>query len=94
MTLSRQEIVEHINHVLVDEFEIIPETIAPEKRLRDDLELDSLDAVDMIVAIEQRLQIRVNEEEAKEITTVGDVYDFVARMLAAKPASPQNTSAA
>ena len=73
MSVSRAEIVAHVNKTLVDEFEISAETLAPEQRLREDLELDSLDAVDMIVALEQRLKIRVDEEQAKQIRTVGDI---------------------
>jgi len=81
MSVSREEIVAHVNKTLVDEFEIEAENLQPERRLREDLELDSLDAVDMIVALEQRLKIRVDEEQAKLIRTVGDIYDFVGKML-------------
>ncbi len=82
MGISRQDIVAHVNKTLTDEFEVPADTIAPDKRLREDLELDSLDAVDMIVALEQGLKIRVDEEEAKQIRTVGDIYTFVEKMLA------------
>lgn len=81
MSISREEIVSHVNKTLVDEFEIAQEELSPDRRLREDLELDSLDAVDMIVALEQRLKIRVDEEQAKAIRTVGDIYDFVGKML-------------
>jgi acyl carrier protein len=86
MPLSRQDIVAHVNKTLVEEFEVPEVAITPEQRLREDLELDSLDAVDMIVALEQGLKIRVDEEQAKRIRTVGDIYDFVERMLG--PALP------
>lgn len=81
MSVSREEIVAHVNKTLVDEFEISTDSLSPDQRLREDLELDSLDAVDMIVALEQRLKIRVDEEQAKQIRTVGDIYDFVGKML-------------
>ncbi len=86
MAISRPEIIAHVNKTLIDEFEVPEDVIAPDKRLREDLELDSLDAVDMIVALEQGLKIRVDEEEAKQIRTVGDIYDFVEKMLA-RPAA-------
>jgi acyl carrier protein len=82
MPISRPEIVAHVNKTLIEEFEVAQDNITPEKRLREDLELDSLDAVDMIVALEQGLKIRVDEEEAKQIRTVGDIYTFVEKMVA------------
>jgi acyl carrier protein len=81
MAISREQIVAHVNKTLIEEFEVPEENIVAEKRLREDLELDSLDAVDMIVALEQSLKIRVDEEEAKQIRTVGDIYAFVEKML-------------
>lgn len=87
MGISRQEIIAHVNKTLVDEFEVPEDTIAPDKRLREDLELDSLDAVDMIVALEQGLKIRVDEEQAKQIRTVGDIYSFVEKMMTQAPAA-------
>jgi acyl carrier protein len=82
MAFSRQEIIVHVNKTLVEEFEVATDNLAPDKRLREDLELDSLDAVDMIVALEQGLKIRVDEEEAKQIRTIGDIYNFVEKMMA------------
>ena len=84
MNITRDEIVACVNNILVDEFEVEEENLKPENALREDLELDSLDAVDMIVALEQQLSIRVDEEKAKEIRTIGDVYTFVEAMLLAK----------
>lgn len=82
MALSREDIIAHVNKTLQDEFEVESDQLTPDKLLREDLELDSLDAVDMIVALEQALSIRVDEEEAKTIRTVGDIYDFVEKMVA------------
>jgi len=81
MPIARSEIVARVNQTLVEEFEISTDRITPEKRLREDLDLDSLDAVDMIAALEQGLKIRVDEEEARKIRTVGDIYDFVEKMV-------------
>ena len=92
MALSRDEIIAHVNRTLHEEFEVPEDEIQPDKLLREDLELDSLDAVDMIVALEQALKIRVDEEEAKKIRNVGDIYDFVEKMLQRGPAA-QSASA-
>lgn len=88
MSISREEIVSHVNRTLEDEFEIPEEEIVAAKRLREDLELDSLDAVDMIVALEKALKMRVDEDAAKRIVTVGDIYDFVESMLQSPPGQP------
>ena len=83
MAVERQDIVERVNATLTDEFEVPQADLTPDKSLREDLELDSLDAVDLIVALEKGFGFRVDEEEAKKIATVGDIYDFVEKMLAA-----------
>lgn len=83
--MERQEIVARVNAVLVDEFELDADTVLPEAHLFTDLELDSLDAVDLIAALETTFGHRVSEDEAKEVRTVADVYDLVentARRLA------------
>jgi len=92
MAITRDAIVEHVNRTLTEEFEIQAADLSPDKRLREDLDLDSLDAVDMIVALEQSLKIRVDEEQAKLIRTVGDIYDFVEKMLGAAKGTPASTS--
>ncbi len=85
MALSRSEIVSRVNDTLREEFEIATDKLHPDTRLREDLDLDSLDAVDMIAALEQGLKIHVDEEQAKKVGTVGELYDFVERMAAANP---------
>ncbi len=92
MASTREEIIAHVNRTLIDEFEVPRDNLQPDKKLREDLELDSLDAVDMIVALEQSLKIRVDEEEAKKIRTVGDIYDFVEKMLSRSKSSSAATA--
>ncbi len=85
--MERQEIVAKVNAVLVDEFELDAGTVTADAHLFTDLELDSLDAVDLIAALETTFGQRVAEDEAKEVRTVGDVYDLVentAKRLAAE----------
>ncbi len=88
MSMSRQEIVSVVNRTFVEEFEVAEADLKPDQRLREDLDLDSLDAVDMIIALEQGLKIRVDEEQAKQIRTVGDIYDFIEKMVAENAAQP------
>ena len=77
MQLTRASLVSSVNQILIEEFEIPSDQIAPGKTLRDDLELDSLDAVDMLVALEQRLGVRLPDEQVGEMKSVGDIYTLV-----------------
>ena len=68
--------------ILVDEFELEPGDVVPEARLREDLELDSLDGMDLIVALEKELGVRVDEKELLRLKTVGEVHTFLRAALA------------
>ncbi len=69
-----------VQHVLVDEFEIEPELIRGAATLGEDLELDSLDRVDLIVSLEKELQARFGEDDVKAVRTVEDLVACVARV--------------
>ena len=76
-----QEVVEGLNEILIDGFEIESDLLRPEAQLRDDLELDSLDAVDLIVAIEKRFGCRIKEAEARKMRTLNDIYESIQNCL-------------
>ena len=73
----RQEIVDTVNRVVVEEFEAEPELLVPESRLREEIGLDSLDAVDLVISLELAFGFRIPEEEVKGILTLGDIYDRI-----------------
>lgn len=75
-------VIERINALLVEEFELEPDEVRPEANLRDDLELDSLDAIDLVVAIEKEFGLRMDEKQLALMKTVGDVHAHI-RVLAA-----------
>ena len=75
--LTREEIIETVHRVVVEEFEAEPETLAAESRLREEIGLDSLDAVDLVIALELSFGFRIPEEEVKEIRTLGDIYEKI-----------------
>lgn len=78
MTMTDMEIIEMINTSLAEEFELNREVLKPEALILDDLELDSLDIVDMVVVLENTFQFKIREEEAlREIRTLGDIHNFV-----------------
>ena len=82
--MTREEIIARIRSVLVDSFEIPAERVTLEARLMDDLELDSIDAIDMAVQIQEMTGVRVDEEELRNLRTVSDTVDLVAQLLARK----------
>ena len=72
-----------VTETLVSEFELEKEKIVPGARLREDLGLDSLDGVDLIVALEKSLNVRIPENDARQMRTVGDIHAFIDKAIAA-----------
>lgn len=78
---EQQAIYEEISALLVNVFEIDPQDITPEARLYEDLELDSIDAIDMIVHLQKKIGQKIKPEEFKTVRTVQDVVDAVERLF-------------
>jgi acyl carrier protein len=76
-TNSAERAIEIVNQTLVTEFELDPANIKRESRMREDLGLDSLDGVDLIVALEKALGVQIPETVAREMKTVGDIYTYI-----------------
>ena len=75
--MERDEVMKLVQDHLVAELEVDRERIKPETRFREDLDADSLDLYELVMELEDNYGIRVSEEEAAEIATVGDAVDFV-----------------
>ena len=75
--MTRDEIQTRIIDMMVETFELDPEQVTPESNLYTDLELDSIDALDMVVKLQDLTQRRVAEEELRELRTIADVVDLV-----------------
>ena len=76
--MTDQEIVEKANAALAEEFELDIEQMLPETLFREDLGLDSLDAVDMVVVLEQAFTIKIGKDPAiASIRTVGDMHRYI-----------------
>jgi acyl carrier protein len=76
--MNEREIIERIDASLAEEFELDPADMVPEAALFDDLGLDSLDMVDMVIALEHAFKIKIrDEEEIRRIRTLGDIHRFV-----------------
>ncbi|MBN1535144.1 MAG: acyl carrier protein [Anaerolineales bacterium] len=68
---------EQIKTIIVDILGVPPEKVTPEARVREDLEADSLDLVELIMAIEDRYGGEISDEDAQKITTVGEAVKYV-----------------
>lgn len=79
-----ERIIKIVNQVLEEEFEIDAELLKPESLLNEDLGLDSLDAVDLIVMVDKQLGVRIEEEQARSIRTLEDVYKIIDELLKVK----------
>lgn len=79
--MTDRDIIELCDKTLAEEFELDPAALKPETRFFEDLELDSLDAVDMIVALEQAFGRKLRDNEAlRGIRTLGDLHAYLLRM--------------
>ena len=82
--MDKTAIIEKINGFLVDEFEVEPNAITSSANLRETLELDSLDYIDLVVVIEGNFGFKVKPEDFTAIVTFQNFYDYVADRLAEK----------
>ena len=80
--MDKKELIEKINGFLVEEFEVDPDKISPEANLRETLELDSLDYIDLVVVIESNFSFKVKPEDFTEIHTFEDFYTYVDNRIA------------
>ena len=82
--MTTEQLMERVDQLLVTEFELEPERVVPSADLRADLELDSLDALDLIVLLEKELGFKVPEEEIMLLDTVAEMHAYLAKRLAEK----------
>jgi len=76
--MKRSEIIERVNEVFLDDFEIEPEQLRPEANLFLELGLDSLDVVDLVVALQKKFSVSIRDDERiRDIRTLEDLYTFI-----------------
>ena len=75
--MSKDAIFQKVKEILIAEFEIDGDSIGPEKLLYDDLELDSLDAVDLVVSLKEHIEGKIDPALFKDARTVADVVDIL-----------------
>lgn len=79
---SREEILQYLREVLAELFEIKPEQVVPEANLYTDLDIDSIDAVDLILKLKELTGRKIQPQTFKHVRTVGDVIDAIQALMA------------
>ncbi|WP_417290738.1 acyl carrier protein [Corallibacter sp.] len=79
--MNKEVIIEKINNFLIDEFEVEEDDISPEANLKDTLELDSLDFVDLVVAVESNFGVKLVGEDFVNVVSLQDFYNLIENKL-------------
>ena len=74
---NREQILAMLTTILVDEFEIDADAITPDANLYEELDLDSIDAVDLVVKLQQLTGKKIQPDEFKSVRTVNDVVNAI-----------------
>ncbi|HWB79229.1 MAG TPA: acyl carrier protein [Nannocystaceae bacterium] len=76
--MTHEQIYNDVRAMMAETFELEPERITLSARLYEDLDLDSIDALDMVVKLQELIHRRVEEKELRSLRTVSDVVEMVA----------------
>lgn len=83
--MTRAEILDHVRRTIAQLFELDLEDIRPESTVFDDLDLDSIDAIDLVAKLQQLTGERIEEQAMRSVRTVGDLVELVAAQLNCTP---------
>ena len=75
--MERSEIEERVRKVLAEQLAREPDEVTPQARFEEDLDADSLDLVEAVLALEEELGVEIPEEEMEGVKTVGQAVDLV-----------------
>ena len=81
--MNRDEVLSLIRSHLADELELDPARITEDTHFKQDLDADSLDLVEAVLALEEEFGVSIPEEEMEDVKTVGEAIDLIAEKLSA-----------
>ena len=79
--MDKTTIISKVNDFLEDEFEVEADEIKPAANLKETLELDSLDYVDLVVSVESNFGVKLDAEDFVDIVTLQNFYDLIERKI-------------
>ena len=88
-TVSREDLLGHVRKAMTELFDLAPERIQLETKVVEDLELDSIDAIELAVHMEQLTGRRFDPERFREMRTIGDVVEILYDIMNSAPASTE-----
>jgi acyl carrier protein len=75
--VDREKVMEEVRGILVEQLGVDPGEVREEASFQEDLNADSLDLVELIMEMEDRFKLKIPDEDAEKISTVGDAVDYV-----------------
>ena len=77
INMSSEEVFEKVKGIIVEQLGVTEETVSMEASFIDDLGADSLDIVELVMALEEEFDIEIPDADAEKVVTVGDVVDYI-----------------
>ena len=77
MTINREEALERVRGILVEQLGVDDEQVTEDASFQGDLDADSLDLVELIMELEDQFGLKISDEDAQKIATVGEAVDYV-----------------
>ncbi|HEY9613245.1 acyl carrier protein [Allocoleopsis sp.] len=78
-----QEIFERVKKIVIEQLEADPDTVTPQANFATDLNADSLDTVELVMALEEEFDIEIPDEAAEQIATVQAAVDYISNKVEA-----------
>jgi acyl carrier protein len=75
--MKKEDVIARVNGFLIEEFELDESRLVPDASLRDDLDIESLDFVDIAVEIEKKFGFKIKGEEMINVKTLEDLYNYI-----------------
>ena len=79
--MDKTTIISKVNDILEDEFEVEADDITPAANLKETLELDSLDYVDLVVSVESNFSVKLDAEDFVNVETLQNFYDLIEQKI-------------